>query len=195
MGEIQILLMARFLNSYRSNACGLWLSTGIKMLSFIPSRKECIEFGYGDYEIIEVDHPGVLAQACHFKSRTAMAVQNFTDEALTVTLEKYFEHRAGRHRQTPLVLIRHTIPATKIKTTIPAILNDLFMGFICYSPKGPKVFRRKPVINLQVKLKITTLVSAVPGKAIEFQCMQRVNDQNTGIILILTIGILSDTRR
>jgi maltose alpha-D-glucosyltransferase / alpha-amylase len=58
----------------------------------IAARKECIEFGYGNYEIIEVDHPGILAHACHYKSGMALAIHNFTDETLTVTLKKYFEH-------------------------------------------------------------------------------------------------------
>ena len=58
----------------------------------IAARKECIEFGYGNYEIIGTDHPGVLAHACRYKSGMALAIHNLTDEALTVTLEKYFEH-------------------------------------------------------------------------------------------------------
>lgn len=62
------------------------------MERIIAMRKECIEFGYGDYEIIKADHPGVFAHACHYKSGIALAVHNLTDQALAVTLGKYFEH-------------------------------------------------------------------------------------------------------
>jgi maltose alpha-D-glucosyltransferase/alpha-amylase len=58
----------------------------------ISIRKECIEFGYGNYEIIQADHPGVVAHASHYKSGIALAVHNLTEEPVTVTLEKYFEH-------------------------------------------------------------------------------------------------------
>jgi maltose alpha-D-glucosyltransferase/alpha-amylase len=58
----------------------------------ISVRKECIEFGYGDFKLIDVDHPGVLALISHYKSGIAIAVHNFTDEPLTVTLDKHYEH-------------------------------------------------------------------------------------------------------
>lgn len=62
------------------------------MERIIAMRKECIEFGYGDYEIIKADHPGVFAHACRYKGGIALAVHNLTGQALAVTLGKYFEH-------------------------------------------------------------------------------------------------------
>ena len=58
----------------------------------ISVRKECIEFGYGDYEVIKTDHPGVFAHVSHYKSGLALAVHNLTDQAVTVTLKTYSEH-------------------------------------------------------------------------------------------------------
>ena len=58
----------------------------------ISVRKECIEFGFGDYEVISVDHPGVFAHVSRYKAGAAMAVHNLTDQPVTVILDKYFEH-------------------------------------------------------------------------------------------------------
>lgn len=58
----------------------------------INARKECIEFGYGDYEILRVDHPAVFAHASHYNTGMALAIHNLTDQALTVTLDKYYDH-------------------------------------------------------------------------------------------------------
>ena len=58
----------------------------------ISVRKECIEFGFGDYEVIPVDHPGVFVHVSRYKAGVAMAVHNLTDQPVTVILDKYFEH-------------------------------------------------------------------------------------------------------
>ena len=58
----------------------------------IAARRECIEFGYGDYEVIPTDHEGVLAHVSRYKSGAAMAIHNLTDRPVTVTLKKSFEH-------------------------------------------------------------------------------------------------------
>lgn len=58
----------------------------------ISVRKECIEFGYGQCEVIRVDHPGVFAHVSRYKGGAAMAVHNMTDQPVTVVLDKYFEH-------------------------------------------------------------------------------------------------------
>ena len=71
----------------------------------ISARRECIEFGYGDHEIIATDHPGVLAHVSRYKSGAAMAIHNLTDQPVTVTLEKSFEHLIeyfGDQRYEPL---------------------------------------------------------------------------------------------
>jgi maltose alpha-D-glucosyltransferase/alpha-amylase len=62
------------------------------MERIISVRKECIEFGYGDYKIIDVDHQGIFAHVSHYKSGMALAVHNLTDQPLTVTLDQYYDH-------------------------------------------------------------------------------------------------------
>jgi maltose alpha-D-glucosyltransferase / alpha-amylase len=63
-----------------------WIERAIAM------RKECIEFGYGSYEVVAADHPGVLAVICRYKNGAALAMHNFTEQALTVTIKKNLEH-------------------------------------------------------------------------------------------------------
>lgn len=58
----------------------------------ISARKECIEFGYGDYETIETDNPGVLIHICRYKAGEAIAVHNLTEEATAITLDQFSEH-------------------------------------------------------------------------------------------------------
>lgn len=58
----------------------------------INIRKECIEFGYGHYEMIKCNHPGVLIQASHYKNGIALAIHNLTDEAVIVKPEKLYEN-------------------------------------------------------------------------------------------------------
>lgn len=60
----------------------------------IAARKECIEFGYGSYEVLKVDKPSVLAHACRYKSGIAMAIHNLSDQACTVTFENPIEQMA-----------------------------------------------------------------------------------------------------
>ena len=58
----------------------------------ISTRKECIEFGYGRYEIIKTGHPGVLAHLCSYKNGIALAVHNLTEEAVVASVEAPFDH-------------------------------------------------------------------------------------------------------
>lgn len=53
----------------------------------IAARKECMEFGWGDYEVIKTDNPAVLAHGCKWKNGYAFAVHNFSDRDATVKLE------------------------------------------------------------------------------------------------------------
>ena len=62
----------------------------IKRIIF--ARRECIEFGYGDYELISTGDPGVLAHVCRYKGGATMAVHNLTDKPVNVKLDKPFEH-------------------------------------------------------------------------------------------------------
>ncbi|HYF67546.1 MAG TPA: alpha-amylase family protein [Ohtaekwangia sp.] len=61
----------------------------------ISIRKECIEFGYGDYKILKTDNPAVFAHASFYKNGIALAMHNFSDEPITFQLdldENIFEH-------------------------------------------------------------------------------------------------------
>jgi maltose alpha-D-glucosyltransferase/alpha-amylase len=58
----------------------------------ISARKECIEFGWGNYKLISTNNPAVLAHLCTWKNGNAMAVHNFTDAELTVELDLKKEH-------------------------------------------------------------------------------------------------------
>lgn len=62
------------------------------MERMIAVRKECIEFGYGDFKLIEADHPGVLALISHYKSGLTIAVHNLTDQPVVFSLDKAYEH-------------------------------------------------------------------------------------------------------
>lgn len=58
----------------------------------IAARKECIEFGYGNYEVIPTEHPAVLAHVCRYKSGCALAVHNLGEEPVEVILDQDFGH-------------------------------------------------------------------------------------------------------
>lgn len=58
-----------------------WMERAIRM------RKECPEFGWGDWSILETDHPAVLAHRCQWNDRTVIAVHNFSKDACTITLK------------------------------------------------------------------------------------------------------------
>ncbi|MGF1493804.1 MAG: alpha-amylase family protein [Microcoleaceae cyanobacterium] len=53
----------------------------------IRTRKECPEFGWGDWEIIETDNPGVFAHRCTWRGKTVAAVHNLSSEPCTATLK------------------------------------------------------------------------------------------------------------
>lgn len=58
----------------------------------ISTRKECIEFGYGDYDTMDVGHPSVFAHICRYKSGIALAVHNLSGQPCSVHLKEYYEH-------------------------------------------------------------------------------------------------------
>lgn len=59
----------------------------------ISVRKECAEFGFGNYEIIPTNDPAVLAHACHYKNGLSIAVHNLSDKPCTVKLDIKEEYR------------------------------------------------------------------------------------------------------
>jgi maltose alpha-D-glucosyltransferase/alpha-amylase len=56
------------------------------MTALIRLRKECPEFGLGDWEIIESKFPGVLIMRYQWKKGTVMTVHNFSDKPCEVVL-------------------------------------------------------------------------------------------------------------
>ncbi|NJL40192.1 MAG: trehalose synthase [Leptolyngbyaceae cyanobacterium SM1_4_3] len=57
-----------------------WMERAIRM------RKECPEFGWGDWQMIGTGHPCVFAHRCDWRDGSVMAVHNLSREACTVTL-------------------------------------------------------------------------------------------------------------
>jgi maltose alpha-D-glucosyltransferase / alpha-amylase len=53
----------------------------------ISVRKECMEFGWGDYEILRTNNAAVLAHGCYWKNGYAIAVHNFSDRECAIRLE------------------------------------------------------------------------------------------------------------
>jgi maltose alpha-D-glucosyltransferase / alpha-amylase len=61
----------------------------------IAGRKECVEFGWGNYQVITNNNPAVLAHGCQWKNGYAFAVHNFSDREITVELS--LEEGQGEH--------------------------------------------------------------------------------------------------
>ena len=57
------------------------------MKKIISIRRQCPEFGYGTFEILPSDAPGVLAHRCTWQGKTVVAVHNFTRRKASVTLD------------------------------------------------------------------------------------------------------------
>jgi maltose alpha-D-glucosyltransferase/alpha-amylase len=53
----------------------------------IAARKECMEFGWGDYEIIKTTDSAVLAHCCRWKNGHAFALHNLSDQERYVGLD------------------------------------------------------------------------------------------------------------
>ena len=53
----------------------------------IAARKECIEFGWGNYEVINTKNTAVLAHGCQWKNGFAFAVHNFGEKEVTIELQ------------------------------------------------------------------------------------------------------------
>ncbi|MFO7322016.1 MAG: alpha-amylase family protein [Chloroflexota bacterium] len=49
-------------------------------------RKECPEIGYGDWKILEVDQPEVLAHLCEWDGSMVLAVHNLADRPIELTI-------------------------------------------------------------------------------------------------------------
>jgi maltose alpha-D-glucosyltransferase/alpha-amylase len=58
-----------------------WMERAIRM------RKECPEFGWGTWEIIDTDNPAVFAHCCQWKDGTVIALHNLSRDSCVVTLK------------------------------------------------------------------------------------------------------------
>jgi maltose alpha-D-glucosyltransferase/alpha-amylase len=58
-----------------------WMERAIRM------RKECPEFGWGTWQIIETENPCVFAHRCEWRGGVVMVVHNLAQEPCTVTLK------------------------------------------------------------------------------------------------------------
>jgi maltose alpha-D-glucosyltransferase/alpha-amylase len=80
----------------------------------IRTRKECPEFGWGQMQFLETNHPSVLAHSCEWRGGLVLAVHNFSRAAATVklalpddvveTMDLY-----GRHLRQPTPGASHVI--------------------------------------------------------------------------------------
>jgi maltose alpha-D-glucosyltransferase/alpha-amylase len=57
------------------------------MERLIRARKERHEFGWGDWSVIETEHPAVFAHACRYEDSTVIAVHNLAQKATTACLD------------------------------------------------------------------------------------------------------------
>ncbi len=57
------------------------------MKKVIGMRRQCPEFGYGNFEMIDTGHPQVFAHRCRWKGRTVVAVHNFGADKVNVKLD------------------------------------------------------------------------------------------------------------
>jgi len=55
----------------------------------IRTRKQCLEFGWGNWQTLETDVSSVFAHSCKSKGNTVIAIHNLSDQPCTVTLKSY----------------------------------------------------------------------------------------------------------
>ncbi|MBW4693274.1 MAG: alpha-amylase family protein [Lyngbya sp. HA4199-MV5] len=58
-----------------------WMERAIRM------RKECPEFGWGDWQIIDTGEPTIFAHRCQWRDGVVVAVHNLSSKPCTVTLQ------------------------------------------------------------------------------------------------------------
>lgn len=84
------------------------------MKKVIGMRRQCPEFGYGNFEMIDTGHPQVFAHRCRWKGRTVVAVHNFGADKVNVKLDlgagiAGVIDLLGDHEYTPLEDDTHQI--------------------------------------------------------------------------------------
>ncbi|OKH38644.1 trehalose synthase [[Phormidium ambiguum] IAM M-71] len=64
-----------------SNSLINWMERAIRV------RKQCPEFGWGEWTILETDEPAVFAHSCEWQGKTVIALHNLADKPCTVSLK------------------------------------------------------------------------------------------------------------
>jgi maltose alpha-D-glucosyltransferase/alpha-amylase len=84
------------------NSLLAWMQRAINL------RRQCPEFGYGTFEILEVDNPSLLVHQCKWNGGHVVAVHNFADSKAQFPVEKISNKQAiilldlfGDHEYTP----------------------------------------------------------------------------------------------
>ncbi|HEY9881627.1 MAG TPA: alpha-amylase family protein [Leptolyngbyaceae cyanobacterium] len=93
----------------------------------IRTRKQTLEFGWGETEILEADEPCVLAHCCYLEASAMLAVHNLSGEACTATLK-------ANH-------INHLVEVFSDRTYEPA--NNLSISLSPYGYRWFQVERKK----------------------------------------------------
>jgi maltose alpha-D-glucosyltransferase/alpha-amylase len=79
-----------------------WIERAIRL------RKECPEFGWGDWRILETNEPVVFAHSCQWQNRTIVAVHNLSSKARAIQLDlRDYKHQhildlLGDRQATPI---------------------------------------------------------------------------------------------
>jgi len=84
------------------------------MKKAISIRRQCPEFGYGEFGQITVDDPHVMAHQCTWKNQTVIAVHNFGAESTQVEIDLDGDTEGvidliGDHGYTPAEKGKHSI--------------------------------------------------------------------------------------
>ena len=62
----------------------------------IRTRKELPELGWGAWQVLDTDHPGVLAHRCNWAGRTVLLLHNFHPDRAQVTVDLGGDAEPGR---------------------------------------------------------------------------------------------------
>ena len=106
---------------------------------FIRTRKECPEFGWGDYQVLPSGPRSVLAVRCDWRNNAVLSLHNFSRRGPQVTLEV---PGAEKLPLTNLLDANHAPPTTGPPRHRPARLR------LPLVPGGPPAGRRHPPTRL-----------------------------------------------
>jgi maltose alpha-D-glucosyltransferase / alpha-amylase len=103
---------------------------------FIRTRKECPEFGWGDFQVLPTRSPHVLAVRCEWRNNAVLSVHNFSAEARQVTLD---------------VPRAEKLPLTNLLAHDDRPANDTGRHVIDLDPYGYKWYRVGPLLDVTTR--------------------------------------------